>query len=75
MNQINNNNMYAEDREENMAQRDGSQDFRKHVDSKDRKIIINKDGTKTIWYTDGSAAHEGVMVGRTNYDKDTGEEC
>jgi hypothetical protein len=30
---------------------------------------------KTIWYTDGSAAHEGVMVGRTNYDKDTGEEC
>jgi hypothetical protein len=67
--------MYSEDREENMAQRDGSRDFGKKVDSKDKEIKINKDGTTTIWYSDGSSAHEGVMVGRTNYDKDTGEEC
>ncbi len=64
--------MYSEDREENMAQKDAS---RKDVSYKDKEVKRNKDGTTTTWYSDGSSAHEGVMVGRTNYDKDTGEEC
>jgi len=60
--------MYPEDREE-------SRDSRKHVNSRDKQVKTNKDGTTTINYSDGSSAHEGIMVGRTNYDKDTGEEC
>ena len=61
--------------EENMSSKDSNRNSEKRVNSRDKEVKKHKDGSTRTYYSDGSSSHEAPMVGRTNYDKDTGEEC